>query len=113
VGTAVLTLFWLGLAPLCGMGWLIFAVLSPLGLGAVLLSRFGSQDYHTSNGTYPASWSPSPAPVAPPAPAAPAAPAAPEPQFMPVAPSVPETTPSSEASGSPAVTSSDQPAGEI
>jgi hypothetical protein len=110
VGTAVLTLFWLGLAPLCGMGWLIFAVLSPLGLGAVLLSRFGSQDYRTSNGAYPASWSPPPAPVAPAAPAAPAAPVAPEPpQFMPVAPGAPEN----ESSGSPAVTSSDQPAGEI
>ncbi len=108
VGTAVLTLFWLGLAPLCGMGWLIFAVLSPLGLGAVMLSRFGSQDYRTSNGAYPASWSPPPAP--PVAPAAPAAPAAPEPpQFMPVAPSAPEN----ESSGSPAVASSDQPAGEI
>ena len=108
VGTAVLTLFWLGLAPLCGMGWLIFAVLSPLGLGAVLLARFGTQDYRPSNGAYPASWSPAPAPVAPTAPAAPE-----PPQFTPVAPSAPDATPTHESSGSPAVTSSDKPAGEI
>ena len=101
VGTAVITLFWLGLAPLCGMGWLIFAVLSPLGLGAVVLTRFGTQEYRTSNGAYPAAWSPAPAPVAPAAPAAPVAPeppprrpTAPEPpQFM---PSAPEAAPSSE-----------------
>lgn len=111
VGTAVLTLFWLGLAPLCGMGWLIFAVLSPLGLGAVVLARFGSQDYRTSNGAYPASWSPAPAPEAP---AAPAAPVTPEPsQFVPVTPSAPEAAPSSESPGSPNVTPSDKPASEM
>jgi hypothetical protein len=116
VGTAVLTLFWLGLAPLCGMGWLIFAVLSPLGLGAVVLTRFGSQDYRTSNGTYPSAWSPAPAPVAPTAPVAPVAPAAPvapePPQFTPVTPSEPDATPSSESPASSDVTPSDKPAGE-
>jgi hypothetical protein len=104
VGTAVITLFWLGLSPLCGLGWLIFAVLSPLGLGAVILTRFGSQDYGPSNGTYPVS--------APPvAPAAPIAPAAPQPpQF---APSAPEAAPSSEPPASSDATPPDKPAGEM
>jgi len=63
MGTAIITLLWLGLESfsgldwLCGLGclgglgWLFFAVLSPLGLGAVVLTRFGTQDY-TSNGLY-------------------------------------------------------------
>ena len=108
VGTAALTLFWLGLAPLCGMGWLIFAVLSPLGLGAVVLTRFGSQDYRSSNGTHPASWSPAPAPVVP---AAPVAPVAPEPpQFT---PSAPGAAPSSEPPAISDATPPDKPAGEM
>jgi hypothetical protein len=83
-GTAAITLLWLGLAPLCGMGWLIFVVLSPLGLGAVVLTRFGTQEYRPSNGTYSAPTSLPPAPIPP---AAPVPPAAPEPpQFAPSEP---------------------------
>jgi hypothetical protein len=105
-GTAVITLFWLGLAPLCGLGWLIFAVLSPLGLGAVILTRFGSQDYGPSNGVYPA--------APPAAPKPPVAPVAPEPpQFTPVAPSEPQAAPSGETPASSDATPPGKPAGEM
>jgi len=81
VGTAAITLLWTGLDSLnalgwlCGLGclggfaWIIFAILAPIGLGAVVLTRFGTQDYGNGNGYH--------MPPAPPA--APAAPVAPEP----------------------------------
>ena len=83
IGTAIITLLWMGLEPFCGLGWLFFAVLAPLGLGAVLLTRFGSRDYSSSY-TPPAPITPSKAPTPEP------------PQFASVAPTpAPDSTPSS------------------
>jgi hypothetical protein len=86
VGTAVITLVWLALEPFCGLGWLFFALSAPLGLGAVILTRFGTQDYGTSSlggGFRP------PAPPAPPVPPAPPIPGA-------IGPSVSSESPSGD-----------------
>jgi hypothetical protein len=128
VGTAAITFVWLGLDTLNGLGWLcglgclgafgwvIFVVLGPIGLGAVVLTRFGTQSY---NGT--TSYAPS-APIPPTPPVAPIAPEAPAP-FASVAPveppapvTSPEVTPSSEPTTSPepsAESPLDKPVGEI
>ena len=125
VGTAAITFLWLGLDSLNGLGWLcglgclagfgwvIFAVLGPIGLGAVVLTRFGTQSY---NGT--TSYVPS-APIAPTPPVAPIAPSAPSAPVEPPTPVIPsEATPASElpvssAPEPPGASPLDQPAGEI
>jgi hypothetical protein len=84
VGTAVITLVWLALEPFCGLGWLFFALSAPLGLGAVILTRFGTQDYGTSSlggGFRP------PAPPAPPVPPTPPIPGPMEPSVSGESPS--------------------------
>jgi hypothetical protein len=97
VGAAVITLLGLGLGPL---GWLFFAVLAPLGLGAVLLTRFGSQDNGTSSYVPPA-----PDPIMPRQ-----APVPEPPQFVPVAPTpAPDSAPSGEPPASPL----EKPVGEL
>jgi hypothetical protein len=79
LGTAIITLLWLGLEPLCGLGWVFFVVLAPLGLGAVVLTRFGTREY--TNGH---------SPFASVVPVPPTPPVAPEPpQFRPVEPAAP------------------------
>jgi len=112
-GTAAITLLWLGLEPACGLGWLFFVVLAPLGLGAVLLTRFGSRDYHTSSYMPPAPVSPAPAPIMPGE-----APAPEPPQFIPVAPTpAPDSASPSEPSASseeaPPASPLEKPVGEI
>jgi len=128
-GTAMITVLWLGLSSLgslgefwwlCGLGligllgWVLFAVLAPLGLGAVVLTRFGTREY-IPNHVPPASGGSAPAaPVAPGVPPAPPAPTAPEPP-QPAAPEpavpVADSTPPGE---SPPTTSPlDKPVGEL
>lgn len=120
-GTAVITLLWLGLEPFCGLGWLFFGVLAPLGLGAVLLTRFGLRDYTSYTPPVPrppAPMPPAPAPRPPaPAPVAPSEPPAPEqPLFAEVTP-MPDSTPSNESPASseevPPASPLDKPVGEL
>jgi len=134
VGTAAITFLWLGLDSLNGLGWLcglgclaafgwvIFAVLGPIGLGAVVLTRFGTQSYNGTTSYVPSGpIAPTP-PVAPIAPGAPTAPEAPA-QFASAAPveppapaTSPEAIPSSEPTTSPepsAESPLDKPVGEI
>jgi len=134
VGTAAITFLWLGLDTLNGLGWLcglgclgafgwvIFAVLGPIGLGAVVLTRFGTQSYNGTTSYVPSAPIPPTPPVAPIVPSAPTAPEAPAP-FASVAPvepptpvTSPEATPSSEPTTSPepsAESPLDKPVGEI
>jgi hypothetical protein len=133
VGTAAITLLWLGLDSLssfgwlCGLGclggfgWVIFVLVAPIGLGAVVLTRFGTQDYNGTMGYMPHAPTPPTPPVAPLARSAPSAPEGPEP-FAPVEPPAPvtspEATPSSEPSTSPAQeppadSPLDKPVGEV
>ncbi len=94
IGTAAITFIWVAFEPACGLGWLFFALLAPLGLGAVVLTRFGTQNYPTIGAVPPAppAYPVSPAPPAPLAPAPEAAPAA-EPGAEATPPSVPPTQP--------------------
>ena len=108
LGTAVITLLWLGLEPLCGLGWLFFAVLSPLGLGAVVLTRFGTREY--TNGNILSS---APVPSAPVAPVAPVPPVAPEPpQFAPVSPSAPSAASVASTPSTDSASDESKPTGE-
>ena len=133
VGTAAISFLWLGLDSLNGLGWLcglgclagfgwvIFALVAPIGLGAVVLTRFGTQSYNgTASYAPPAPIPPTP-PAAPIAPSAPSAPEVPAP-FAPVEPPAPvtspEATPESELPVSPAPEPPadsllDKPVGEI
>jgi len=133
VGTAAITFLWLGLDTLNGLGWLcglgclgafgwvIFVVFAPIGLGAVVLTRFGTQSYNGTASYVPHAPIPPTPPVAPIAPSAPSAPEVPA-QFAPVEPPAPmtssEATPESELPVSPAPEPSadsplDKPVGEI
>jgi hypothetical protein len=77
IGTLVLTLVIGGLGLVPCVGWLAPFLVISIGLGAVMLTRFGSREF--TSGT-PAGASPMPAPQPPPAPEpAPMPPAPPEP----------------------------------
>jgi hypothetical protein len=87
-GTAAITFLWLGLGAMSELfcigvvsvlGWILFIVLGPIGLGAVILTRFGRQDYVPGQSVL------APVPPAPPTPPAPPVPATPEvPQSAPI-----------------------------
>jgi hypothetical protein len=113
-GTATITLLWLGLEPLCGLGWLFFVVLAPLGLGAVVLTRFGTREYTPTNGTSASAPAVPVAPSAPPAPPAPPAPAAPGPAQPPPVEPIESPAPAADVTSSsePPVSPLDRPAGE-
>jgi hypothetical protein len=113
-GTATITLLWLGLEPLCGLGWLFFVVLAPLGLGAVVLTRFGTREYTPTNGTSASAPAVPVAPSAPPAPLAPPAPAAPGPAQPPPVEPIESPAPAADVTSSsePPVSPLDRPAGE-
>jgi len=133
VGTAAITFVWLGLDSLNGLGWLcglgclagfgwvIFALVAPIGLGAVVLTHFGTQNYNGTMGYAPRAPIPPTPPVAPVAPSAPSAPEVPAPSapVEPLAPvTSPEATPESELPVSPAPeplanSPLDKPVGEI
>lgn len=108
-GTAVITLLWLGLNPLCGLGWLFFVVLAPLGLGAVVLTRFGTREY-TNGHTFLATPTP-PTPPVPPVPPEPPQPAPVE-QGEPAAP-LADSTPPSESPEATSDSPLDKPVGEL
>jgi len=100
-GTAVLSLLWLGLDAMSELwciglvsvlGWVLFMVLAPIGLGAVVLTRFGRQEY-IPNHVLPAPV----VPVAPPAPPAPPEPPQPAPaDVVPSGESIPPDKPEGE-----------------
>lgn len=66
VGTFILSLVVNGIAFIPCVGWIAPTLVGFLGLGAVLLTRFGYQPYPAPLGTYPPYY-----PVVPPSPAAP------------------------------------------
>ena len=95
VGTFILVVVADGLARLIPcIGWTIPALLGIVGVGAVLLTRFGTQPYPPAALALPASgsWPPAP-PVAPPAPTAPQPPR--EEPYTPEVPTIPPEGPSS------------------
>lgn len=120
-GTAMITVLWLGLSSLnslgefgwlCGLGlisllgWVLFAVLAPLGLGAVVLTRFGTREY------IPNHVPPAPGVLAPAAPVAPGAP--PEsPQSAPAEPVAPATDSTPPSESPPTTSPLDKPVGEL
>lgn len=80
VGTLILSLLGAAIAKIPCVGWFIPSIIAIIGLGAVLLSRFGTHA--------PESHVPAPAPVMPVAPRAPIAPTTPEAPSAPQPPAI-------------------------